>query len=198
MLTPAALGTIFFIFAAVSITLAIKSNHYDAVFTTIIIDGHITGLSEHTDTITTDFTSYLGIDGKKQRVILDDTFSLIKLEGDMDAYYSYDKITSMASTNSFDGYMSERAYIDYFSDDEQIFLTDLNELFTQKELNQLGDALIYYTYEDGTQVPFAVDLTNTKVKTQTDLTLNNPCFGIVITAPNKKNATDFIRYAFDM
>ena len=43
-----------------------------------------------------------------------------------------------------------------------------------------------------------LDLTDTKIKTETDFTMDNPCYGIVVTAPNLENAVAFIRYAFDL
>ena len=55
-----------------------------------------------------------------------------------------------------------------------------------------------YTKEDGTKIPIALDLTDTKIKTETDFTMDNPCYGIVVTAPNLENAVAFIRYAFDL
>lgn len=53
-------------------------------------------------------------------------------------------------------------------------------------------------HADKTRIPIAVDLTNTKVKTDTDLTLESPCYGVVVSAKNPENAIAFIRYAFDL
>ena len=95
--------------------------------------------------------------------------------------------------------MANRDYIDYFSTDAETFLYDLTEILTDDELAKIGEEnIIYYTTADKTRIPIAVDLTNTKVKTDTDLTLESPCYGVVVSAKNSENAIAFIRYAFDL
>ncbi len=95
--------------------------------------------------------------------------------------------------------MANRDYIDYFSTDTETFLVDLRELLTSDELERIGDEnIIYYTKKDGTAVPIAVDLSGTKIKTETDLTMESPCYGVVVSAQNTENAVSFIRYAFDL
>ena len=95
--------------------------------------------------------------------------------------------------------MANRDYIDYFSTDNETFLVDLRELLTSDELERIGDEnIIYYTKNDGTAVPIAVDLSGTKIKSETDLTMESPCYGVVVSAKNTENAVSFIRYAFDL
>ena len=158
----------------------------------------MTGYDTGTDAITTGFTGYLGIDGKKDRVECDYNYSLIPKLLDQDVSASQQKIYTLASTGSIDGYIASPDYIDSFSTDKEPFLTDLREVLTDKELETLAGKIIYYTKEDGTKIPIALDLTDTKIKTETDFTMDNPCYGIVVTAPNLENAVAFIRYAFDL
>ena len=74
-----------------------------------------------------------------------------------------------------------------------------NKKHLMDELAKIGEEnIIYYTTADKTRIPIAVDLTNTKVKTDTDLTLESPCYGVVVSAKNPENAIAFIRYAFDL
>lgn len=118
---------------------------------------------------------------------------------DQEANISQNKIYILASVGSIDGYMANRDYIDYFSTDAETFLYDLTEILTDDELAKIGEEnIIYYTTADKTRIPIAVDLTNTKVKTDTDLTLESPCYGVVVSAKNPENAIAFIRYAFDL
>ena len=129
-------------------------------------------------------------------------FSMVIIDGKMPGYDTgtdaITKIYTLASTGSIDGYIASPDYIDYFSTDKEPFLTDLREVLTDKELETLAGKIIYYTKEDGTKIPIALDLTDTKIKTETDFTMDNPCYGIVVTAPNLENAVAFIRYAFDL
>ena len=156
-------------------------NNYDIKCNIVVVDGKITGYDTYSDDITKNFTRYIGLDGKKERVELDCHYSLTIKPLDQEANISQNKIYILASVGSIDGYMANRDYIDYFSTDAETFLYDLTEILTDK-----------------TRIPIAVDLTNTKVKTDTDLTLESPCYGVVVSAKNPENAIAFIRYAFDL
>ena len=52
--------------------------------------------------------------------------------------------------------------------------------------------------KDGTSIPVAVSLINTPLKKDTDLTMSDPCYGVVVTATNHDNAVAFIKYAFGL
>lgn len=192
-----------FVIAAIFIGSFINSymrNNYDEVCSVYVIDGKITGYDDESDKITTGFTEHLGIDGKKTRVSFNYNHSLInRSEYDQELSVTMDKIVILSYTGSLDGYMAEIDYIDFFCTDEEPFMYNLTEILTPDELNKIGENnIVYYTKEDGSKFPIAVNLTNTKIKTETDLTMKTPCYGVVITAPNKENAIEFIRYAFDL
>lgn len=174
-------------------------NNYDIKCNIVVVDGKITGYDTYSDDITKNFTRYIGLDGKKERVELDCHYSLTIKPLDQEANISQNKIYILASVGSIDGYMANRDYIDYFSTDAETFLYDLTEILTDDELAKIGEEnIIYYTTADKTRIPIAVDLTNTKVKTDTDLTLESPCYGVVVSAKNPENAIAFIRYAFNL
>lgn len=174
-------------------------NNYDDVCHIVVVDGKITGQDDNTDAITEGFTKHLGIDGTSTRTDFDYNYSLIPRPLDQEAAISADKIYILASTGSMDGYMANIDYIDYFTKDNQLFLRDLRDILTKDELDAIGEEnIIYYTKEDKTTYPIAVNLTDTKIKTETNLSIQNPCYGVVVTAPNEDNAIEFIRYAFDL
>lgn len=178
---------------------AYHRNNYDILCSIAVIDGKISEYDINSDAITTGFTEYLGIDGTSERVQIDYNYSLKAQALDQDVYISEQKLYTLASTKSLDGYMSTLPYIQYFSTDEQVFFEDLTEILTADELDKIGEEnIIYYTKKDGTNVPIAVNMTNTKIKTETDLSLETVCYGVVVTAPNRENAISFIRYAFDL
>jgi len=192
------IGTLIAIAAVICFILMFMRNNYDAVFTTVVIDGNMTGFSDNNDKLTTEFTKYLGIDGKSKRVIFDNNYSLIQKTGDEDVYYSTQKLVTMATAKSIDGYLCEYDYVTFYSGDDELFLTDLTELLTPDELSKLSAYLVYYTTTDGTKIPIAVDLTSTRVKTETDLTMKRPCYGVVSTSTHPENAVKFIKYAFGL
>ena len=177
------LAAVLVIIAVVSFVISFQRNNYTTAFSMVIIDGKMTGYDTGTE---------------KERVECDYNYSLIPKLLDQDVSASQQKIYTLASTGSIDGYIASPDYIDYFSTDKEPFLTDLREVLTDKELETLAGKIIYYTKEDGTKIPIALDLTDTKIKTETDFTMDNPCYGIVVTAPNLENAVAFIRYAFDL
>ncbi len=141
------LAAVLVIIAVVSFVISFQRNNYTTAFSMVIIDGKMTGYDTGTDAITTGFTGYLGIDGKKERVECDYNYSLIPKLLDQDVSASQQKIYTLASTGSIDGYIASPDYIDYFSTDKEPFLTDLREVLTDKELETLAGKIIYYTKE---------------------------------------------------
>lgn len=188
----------FVITTAIVLIISFAKNNYQTVFTTVVADGNMTGFSDHTDLLTTEFSKYIGIDGKHKRVIFNNNFTLTQRQGDEDSYYSTQKIVTMATAHSIDGFLCEYNYVNFYSSGDDLLLTDLTELLTSDELHRLSDYLIYYTTPDGTRIPVAVDLTTTKVKTETDLTMERPCYGVVSTSDHRDTAAQFIRYAFGL
>lgn len=177
---------------------AYRRNDYTAECNIIVVDGKMTGYDDRSDYITQNFATYLGIDNNKHRVVCDYNYSLIQKDLDQESYVSQTKIYTLASTHSVDGYMASTDYIDYFSTDEETFLEDLREILTESELEKVKDYIIYYTKKDGTQIPIAVNLSDTKIKKDTDFTMDDPCYGVVVSAENRENAIAFIRFAFDL
>lgn len=183
----------------ISTVFAFIRNNYDTALYIMVVDARLSGCDERTDAITTGMTEYLGIDGKKTRVILDCNNSLKQHLMDNEAIVTRDKIVTLASTSSMDAYLTDRQLIDYFSTDKETFLMDLREILSTKELAAIGEEhIFYYTMENGTKIPIAVDLTDTKIKKDTDIRAEHPCYGVVVTAKNTENAVAFIRYAFDI
>ena len=185
----------------VGVVMMIMRNNYDTVFTTIIVDGAISGMSDKTDKLTTGFTEYLGIDGTSTRVYFDNNYTLTEnspVPIDQDPYISAQKIVTLAASHSIDGYIAEYSMINYFSSNDDIFLVDLRDYLTPEEVEQLQDYFVYYTLKDGTKIPNALDLTNTKIMTETDLRMTKPCYGICVATTHADNAVAFIRYAFDL
>ncbi len=174
-------------------------NNYDSVCYIAVIDGKITGYDDRTDAITQGFTKHLGIDGKKQRAEIDYNYSLIVQPMDQEAEVSRSKLYILSSTGSIDGFMANPDYITYFSTDIEPYFMDLTTILSQQELSKIGEEnIVYYTKKDGTRIPVAVNLQHTKIKSETNFTMDNPCYGVVVSAKNPENATEFIRYAFSL
>ena len=154
---------------------AYRRNNYEGVCDIAVCDGKITGYDTDDDVLTTGFTKYLGIDGKKQRVHIDYSYTLEEKLFDQDPQISNEKIYVLSQTNNLDGYMSEYENIDHFCFDTSCFFYDLTELFTDEEMEQLSDYIIYHTQRDGETRAVAVDLSDAPRIQDTDLTMERPC-----------------------
>ena len=183
---------------AVSLISSIVKNNYDTVCFVAVLDGKMTGYENDTDILTTGLTDYLGIDGKKEQVDFSYTFSLKEVAMDEEAFVSANKLYTYASTGSLDGYLSEREYIDYFCTDKDIFFCDLRDIFSDDELEQLDDYIVYFTNTAGETYPIAVDISEAPVIKDSDLNMKDPCYGVVSSSKYQTNAADFIRYVFNM
>ena len=82
-------------------------NNYDTVCDIAVCDGKLTGYDTDDDLLTTGFTNYLGIDGKKERIHIDYSYTLEEKFLDQDPQISKEKIYVLSQTNNLDGYMSE-------------------------------------------------------------------------------------------
>ena len=173
-------------------------NNYDTVCAIAVCDGKLTGYDSDDDILTKGFTEYLGIDGKKERINIDYSYTLEEKPFDQDPQISKEKIYVLSQTHNLDGYMSEYDDIDHFCFDTSCFFYDLRELFSTEELEQLSDYIIYHTHNDGETIPVAVDISKAPEVTKTNLTMDQPCYGIVQSASHPENAADFIRYVFGM
>ena len=98
------------------------------------------------------------------------------------------------NVNYVNGAVQSNVYFEVY-DEMPVAESEYGTYTKRQDVNYLFAA---YTKEDGTKIPIALDLTDTKIKTETDFTMDNPCYGIVVTAPNLENAVAFIRYAFDL
>ena len=136
--------------------------------------------------------------GKKEQVDISYTFSLVEKEMDQEAAVTANRIYTYASTNTLDGYLSEKEYIDYFCTDRNIFFWDLRDLFSTEELNELSNYIIYYTNSSGESFPIAVDISEAPVIKGSDLNMKQPCYGIISTSKYSENAANFIRFVFNM
>ena len=172
--------------AVIGIVYMFRLNDYENVLYTVVTDGGIQGMDKKEDRLTTEFTEYLGIDGKKERVYFDNNYTLTYTNSvDQDPYISAEKIMTQIATGSIDALITDKSNLRGFST-------------TDEEFNKVSDYVIYYKLSDGTELPVALDLTATKLVKDMGLSVKNPCFAIVRSSTHIDNATAFIRYAFDL
>lgn len=185
--------------AIVIAAISVYNNQYERSFTCVIFDGKYEGSYEKTDYFTTNFTKYLGIDGKNQRVNFDNNYTFKVNALDDTAYYDVDSLLVKAGGQVIDGYISEYRYSLIYNIDDGYFLEDLRECLTEEELEELSDYLIYYKTKAGEEIPLSIDISSSKFITEANVKgIERPCFGIVASSRHKDNAANFIRFLFGM
>ncbi|MDD3238948.1 MAG: hypothetical protein PHW47_02450 [Lachnospira sp.] len=196
----------FYILAVILVVVAVGAfinsyirTNYDKVCYIAVAEGTIANHADDQDVLSVDFTEYLGIDNKNERIDIDYSYSIVGDALDQtNTNIDINKIYTLASTSNLDGYLTERDYIDMFSNSKETFLYDLRELLTTEELDKLADQLVYFTDGDGNSIPFAVDISTAPVIKASGLQMNDPCYGIPVTTKYADNATAFIRYVFEL
>lgn len=178
-------------------------NNYDTVLYVAVVDGVIDNSSDDTDALTVGITEYLGIDGKKEQADFDYgyTFKQDELGLDKAGDVSVQKIYTLGYSSNLDGLLASYDYMWIYSTDSGLFLCDLRALLTEDEmktLEEMENVIVYYERADGEKIPFAVDLTDSEIIKKSGLKMEHPCYGVVASAPNADNASDFIRYAFNL
>lgn len=185
--------------AVIGIVYMFRLNDYENVLYTVVTDGGIQGMDKKEDRLTTEFTEYLGIDGKKERVYFDNNYTLTYTNSvDQDPYISAEKIMTQIAAGSIDALITDKSNLRGFSTTDESAFIDLTTCLTDEEFNKVSDYVIYYKLSDGTELPVALDLTATRLVTDMGLSVKNPCFAIVRSSTHIDNATAFIRYAFDL
>lgn len=185
--------------AIVGSIIVVYNNRYERSFTCVMFDGHLAGVLDHTDYLTTNFTEYLGLDGKNQRVIIDNNFTFKVSNLNDTAFYDIDTLLTRAGGQTIDGYVSEYKYSLIFNSDDGFFLEDLRDWLTREELEELEDYLIYYTTKSGEKIPLSIEIGSSKFITEAHVEgIERPCFGIVSSSLHKDNAANFIRFLFGM
>lgn len=192
------ISSIVIIAAAIAVVIIVVQNNYERSFYCVVADGDIKGKSDHTDYLTTNFTEYLGLDGKSQKVLFDYTYTFMGTDMTYDPFYNLEKIHVMAAGSTIDGYLSEYRYALAFCSDDEIFLEDLRDWLTPQELETLSDYLIYYTDKQGVRTPVSIELSASKIQSEAGLLMERPCYGIVASSQHKDNAAEFIRFLFDL
>ena len=176
----------------------IRTN-YDNVCYIAVAEGSIPNQSDNKDVLSTGFASYLGVNGKSERIDIDYTYSIVgDALDEANTTIDINKIYTLAATENLDGYLTEREYIDFFSSNKETFLYDLRELLSANEMDVLSDYLVYYVDGKGESIPFAVDLSEAPLIKDSGLTLKDPCYGVVVTSKYPENAVGFIRYVFQL
>lgn len=153
-------------------------------------DSYETALSKH-------FEEYLGIDGDKDRVIIDNNY-ILDYERDPEmSVYAAESLVAMIYGSQLDILIGDELSLDYFCEDDDTFFHPLNEIFDEEFLNRHQDKIVYHTYADGTKVPVAFDISQCSLTKKAELTVSPALISVYSNTTRLDCAKEYIQFILD-
>lgn len=192
----------FLLFAAVlGVIIAISVTSLINVNTDVILSGVGVNLmltDEGQKYITDDFFALHKTEGRQKidysTVVISDIFSG---EGDINAtYYSGEGVVAQVAAKRLDYLLLNELGFNYLASQE-IYM-DLRQMFTEEELSEMSDKIIY-TQEEGAEemLPMGIDITDTDFIKENNLATEKIYIAFAGNAPNKQLAYEFYKYILD-
>lgn len=138
-----------------------------------------------------DFEQYAQVDTKEYQATITTNMDVDYEGTDQYSYANLQKITAMAAAHSLDVIITNDAYIDHNLGVGVFY--DLCEYFTEEELAQYEDRLLYRDLEgdEAGEIPIAIDVRDSKYMITDQLPA---WFCIISTAQNIEHAKLFLEY----
>lgn len=154
-----------------------------------------------TDTVTSQFADYLGIDASKERIVFDASL-YVDLDSSVDYVVgSQGQIAATTANQSLDFLITTPDLAEHYA--SLLPLKDLEDFLPEDMKEDLGDALTTFTNADGSAQVCAIDLSESRFMKRA---WNNPVyegltpFYLIVTdfSPHPDAVLSFIRYAFNL
>lgn len=195
------IAVIIIIITAFAIYRTYQSKNFNTVLYAVLINNDSSVWNEDIDSyearLSAPFEEHLGIDGKKDRVVIDNNYIL---DYDRDAemsVYSAESLVAMIYASSIDIHIGNELSLDYFCEDNDTFFYNLNEIFDEDFLEKYKDKIIYYTYTDGTCVPIAFDITDCKLTKDASLTISPVLIAVFSNTARLESAVEYIQFILE-
>lgn len=195
------LAVVILIIAVFAIYRTYQEQNFETVLYTVLINNDKSVWDEDEDKyskgLSDPFEAYLGIDGKQKRVVVDNSYIL---DYDKDAemsVYSAESLVAMFYGSHIDVHVGNRLSLDYFCQDNDCFFYDLREIFDEEFLKRHEDRIEYCTFTDGTQIPIAFDISNSKIAQESEITVSPPLIAVFFNTKRLDTAVEYIRFILD-
>ena len=140
------------------------------------------------------YEEYLGIDGVKDRFVVDNNY-IIDYERDSEmSIYSAESLMASIMGSRIDIHFGDDLSMEYFCENDYTFFYELDMLFDEEFLNKYRDRIYYHTYENGQTVPVAFDVTDCGVITDVGLTIEPVYLGVFANTKRLDAAVDYIKF----
>lgn len=178
-----------------------KAQNYNTVLYAALVNNDKSVWDEDTDSyesmLSDSFEQYLGVDGEKDRVIIDNNYTLDYDRDPEMSVYSAESLVAMIYAAHLDILIGNELSLDYFCEDEDTFFYNLNEIFDDDFLEKHQDKIVYYTYTSGTTVPIAFDITNCKLCREAGLTVNPVFISVFSNTERLDTSVEYIRFILE-
>ena len=149
------------------------------------------------DTMIADFEQYADIDTSSDCAAINRDMYVDYENSDQYSYANMQKIIAMISGKTLDALITDDTYMDHNL--EAGLFCDLHQYFTDEELAQYGDQVIYKNLPDDNtdgEIPIGIQLADAPgvVRTQAYAVTNDALFGIVVNSEHVDNAVKFLEY----
>lgn len=140
------------------------------------------------------FAAKIGIDNEKQRIIVDNSYTInMKKDSEM-SLYSAESLIGMYQGQKVDLMLGDQEAIEYFYGEYDTFFHDLNDVFDEEFLQQYQDKIVYFTGKDGNKTPVAFDVSECQLIKDSALTIEPAYLAIYYTTKRLDVAADYVRF----
>lgn len=184
-----------------SIFITYKSKDFNTVLYCALVNNEKSLWDPDTDSyeslLSKPFEEYLGIDGDKDRIIIDNNY-ILDYERDSEmSVYSAESLVAMIYSSQLDILIGNELSLNYFCEDDDTFFHPLNEIFDDEFLNRHQEKIIYHTYKDGTKVPVAFDISECTLTKEAALTVSPAYISVYANTTRLDTAKEYIQFILD-
>lgn len=178
-----------------------QAQNYETILYTVLINNDKSVWDEDEDKyskgLSDPFEAYLNIDGDSQRVIVDNNY-ILNYDKDAEmSVYSAESLVAMFYGAHIDVHIGDKLSLDYFCQDDDCFFYDLREIFDEEFLKRHEDQIVYCTFSDGTQIPIAFDISESKLIKESEATVSPALIAIFFNTRRLDTAVEYVRFIMD-
>lgn len=195
------LAVLIIIIAVFAIYRTYQTQNFETVLYAVLINNDKSVWDEDEDKyskgLSDPFEEYLGIDGDSQRIVVDNNYIL---DYDRDAemsVYSAESLVAMFYGAHMDIHIGNRLSLDYFCQNDDCFFYDLRKIFDEEFLKRHEEKIVYCTFDDGTKLPVAFDISDCKLVKESELTVSPTLIAVFFNTEHPDTAVEYIKFILD-
>lgn len=186
----------------ISIVHTVRVNSYNTAINVIITNNTVADWVEENDVleayIINGFAAYTGLDNVNDRIFVNDYYLVADARDSELSAINSQTLTAMFAGCDIDIYIGDNKSINYFASDTDPFFTDLSSFLDAAAFEKAKDMLVYFTYKDGNNFPFAIDVTDTPFAKQAGFVSDQVIIAIPDNTTRPEMCAEFINYVLSV